>query len=87
MKQSEFISLVREKAPEFSLGLDDKALWEVLQSRYDYLKDEPYKPPISTNKNLKPSWFGLPLLINKDLIYKKDPSYLYDGSFLLRSIY
>ena len=24
------------------------------------------------NKNLKPSWFGLPLLINKDLIYKKE---------------
>ena len=24
------------------------------------------------NKNLKPSWFGLPLLINKNLIYKKE---------------
>ena len=24
------------------------------------------------HKNLKPSWFGLPLLINKDLIYKKE---------------
>ena len=29
------------------------------------------------NKNLKPSWFGLPLLINKDLIYKKEKNLKY----------
>ena len=54
MNQSDFISRVREKEPYFSHGLDDEALWEVLQNRFDNLKDEPYQKPISPPKNLQP---------------------------------
>lgn len=54
MNQSEFISLIREKEPEFSLGLDDEALWRVMQSRYDNLKNEPYQAPINIPEKNQP---------------------------------
>ena len=54
MNQSELITRIREESPYFSHGLDDEALWRVLQNRYEKLKDEPYRAPIVPPSNLQP---------------------------------
>ena len=54
MNQSELIARIRDESPYFATGLDDEALWRVLQGRYKKLENIPYRPAITPHPNLTP---------------------------------